>query len=408
MVKRQSRWNEWRQLDQRIWRMAFARTVNTMGLSLVMSFLGVYVVSERGYPAWLYGAIALGANLGQSLVNAWAGALSDRIGRRPLISTALLVRSLVIAILGTQVLLHAPLWSLAITMVISSALRGCFEPVAYALVSDVAAPDERIAAFALQRVGTNLGWAIGPALGGVLTLVVPYGAVFYFASVGLVVAGLVTRRVDDAAPASGHERAEPVWRGVVQASRDPVLAPLLLGTFLAALAHTQMFSTFAIFMSDRVGLSKAEVGMLYTVNGVAVVILQLPAVLLIHRLGSTALLSSSSLLHGAGLALVGLASNFLGGAAAIFVITCAEVLHDPSHQAAVASVADPRRRGRMFGLAGLAQLLGVAVAPLLGGILLDSASSHVVIWSVIGAIGILQAWAFSRFRRRLTPQLTAG
>ena len=158
--------------------------INTMGLSLVMAFLGVYVVKERGYPAWLYGCIALGANLGQSLVNAWAGNLSDRIGRRPLITGALLIRSVFIALLGTQVALDAPLWSLALNMVISSMLRGCFEPVAYALVADVATDAQRIDAFGLQRMGTNLGWAIGPTLGGVLTRFVPYGVVFYIAASG--------------------------------------------------------------------------------------------------------------------------------------------------------------------------------------------------------------------------------
>jgi len=51
----------------------------------------------RGYPAWLYGLIALAANVGQSMSNAWAGNLSDRIGRRPLMATSLFVRSGIIA-----------------------------------------------------------------------------------------------------------------------------------------------------------------------------------------------------------------------------------------------------------------------------------------------------------------------
>jgi MFS family permease len=162
--------------------MAAARAINTMGLSLVMAFLGVYVVKERGYPAWLYGCIALAANLGQSMTNAWAGNLSDRIGRKPLITGALYIRALVIAALGTQVLFHAPLWSLALNMIVSSSLRGCFEPVAYALVSDVVAPEQRVSAFSLQRMGTNLGWAVGPAMGGLLATFLPYGVVFYIAT----------------------------------------------------------------------------------------------------------------------------------------------------------------------------------------------------------------------------------
>src|SRR5215510_13519032 len=89
---RTSRWEAWGWLDPRVWQMAIARAVNTMGLSLVMAFLGVYVVETRGYPAWLYGVIALGANVGQSMANAWAGNLSDRIGRRPLITGSLVIR----------------------------------------------------------------------------------------------------------------------------------------------------------------------------------------------------------------------------------------------------------------------------------------------------------------------------
>src|SRR3954469_2342987 len=103
------RWASWAALDRRVWQMAFARSVNTMGLSLVMSFLGIYVVETRGYPAWSYGLICLAANLCQSWSNAWAGNLSDRIGRRPLITGALFVRSVFIALLGTQIAFDAPI-----------------------------------------------------------------------------------------------------------------------------------------------------------------------------------------------------------------------------------------------------------------------------------------------------------
>src|SRR4051812_21050025 len=176
--------------------MAFARAVNTMGLSLVMTFLGIYVVETRGYPAWSYGLIALAANLGQSATNAWAGNLSDRIGRKPLITTALFVRSVFIALLGTQIAFDAPLWSLGANIIITSSLRGCFEPVAYALVADVCTEDQRIRAFGLQRMGTNLGWAMGPTLGGLLTRVLPYGVVFYVAACGMIAAAFVTMRVE--------------------------------------------------------------------------------------------------------------------------------------------------------------------------------------------------------------------
>jgi MFS family permease len=391
--------------------MAFARAVNTVGLSLVMSFLAIYIVEGRGYHAWLYGVIALAANLGQSMSNAWAGNLSDRIGRRPLITSALFVRSGFIALLGTQILFDAPLWSIGINVVITSTLRGCFEPVAYALVADVVSDDQRVAAFSIQRMGTNLGWALGPALGGVLTLVIPYGAVFYVSAAGLIIAGIVTLGVED--PARKPAAALPAPTAALpaptadrrsalrEAIADPVMRMMLLGTLMCALLETQMFSTFSIYMTEKLGLTKADVGLLYTCNGAGVLLLQVPALALIKRFGIRVMLPWSSLFDAIGFALIGLGSGFFGGVAAMAVLTVAEVLFDPSQQAAIAEVADPARRGRAFGVVGFSQMIGIAFAPLIGGILLDTIGEHhVAMWMAIAVFGAVQTVCFVAFVRR--------
>jgi predicted MFS family arabinose efflux permease len=401
-----TRWAAWAALDKRVWQMAFARTVNTMGLSLVMSFLGIYVVETRGYPAWVYGVICLVANVCQSGSNAWAGNLSDRIGRRPLITRALFVRAFVIATLGTLVALDAPLWSLALTMVVSSSLRGCFEPVAYALVADVVQPDQRIAAFGLQRMATNLGWAIGPAMGGVLTLVVPYGFIFYIAAIGMIAAAIVTMSVVDPVTAKPQEASddEDILDTVRAAIAHPLLKLLLAGTFLCALLETQMFSTFSIYMTDVIGLSKSDVGLLYTINGLGVLLLQVPALSVIKRLGIATTLPWASLFDALGFALIGAATGFRGGAIAMLTLTSAEVIFDPSHQTAIAEVSDPAHRGRTYGVVGLAQTLGIAVAPLLGGLLLDTIGDHHgAMWLTIATIGGAQALCFGAFVRRRIP-----
>ena len=46
-----------------------------------------------------------------------------------------------------------------------------------------------------------------------------------------------------------------------------------------------MFSTFSIYMTDALGLTKADVGLLYSINGIGVLLLQMPALALIRRLG---------------------------------------------------------------------------------------------------------------------------
>jgi MFS family permease len=389
-------------LDRRVWQMAFARAVNTMGLSLVMSFLAIYVVRSRGYPAWTYGMIALASNLGQSMSNAWAGNLSDRIGRRPLITTALFVRSGFIALLGTQVLLDAPLWTIGANMVVTSTLRGCFEPVAYALVADVVRDDQRVSAFGIQRMGTNLGWSVGPVLGGMLTLVMPYGAVFYIAAAGLILAGIVTLGVEDPVR-KAVQVAEPrgdLRRALRDGLADRVMRMMLLGTLLCALLETQMFSTLSVYMTTQLSLSQADIGLLYALNGVCVLVLQMPALALIRRFGVSTVLPWSSLLDTLGFAVIGLATGLLGGAMSILVLTCAEVLFDPAQQAAIAEIADPAHRGRVFGVVGFASMVGIAFAPLIGGVLIDvMGEHHVMMWLTVAMFGAGQTACFIAFVR---------
>lgn len=406
-----TRFSAWAELDRRIWTMAWARAVNTVGLSLVMAFLGVYVVDERGYSAALFGAIAMVANLAQSMTNAWAGELSDRIGRRPIMVGSLTVRAVVIAGLGVQILLHAPLWSLALNFIASSALRGCFEPVGYALVTDIARPDQRVAAFGLQRMGTNLGWAVGPAAGGLLAVVMPYGAVFFFASAGLLAAAWTCHGlVDPREGGSGRHLAAARMRdALAEALRQPPMVALLVGSFLFSLAHTQMFSVFAIYMTKGLGLAKDEVGLLYTINGALVLLMQWPALGAIRRIGTGVALVTASLIFALGFGLIGAADGFAGGALAIAVITVAEVLFAPAHQSAAAESGDAARLGKSFGLVGFTQMLGVAFGPLLGGAVFDAIGEHHLwMWGSVSGLCLALALTFVIYGRLVAQSPTSS
>ncbi|MBK7538343.1 MAG: MFS transporter [Myxococcales bacterium] len=186
---------------------------------------------------------------------------------------------------------------------------------------------------------------------------------------------------------------------IAVAFADRELRLLIAGTFLSAMLTTQMYSTFAIYMTDYVGVTKAEVGLLYTLNGGMVLALQMPAMTLIRSRGIRAILPWASLLSTVGFALIALAS-LPGAALAIFVITCAEMLFAPAHQATIAELAAPGARGRMFGVVGFAQLLGIALAPLTGGLLLDAIGQHsVALWLSLATLGLGQTFCLWRFAR---------
>ena len=403
-------------LDRRIWTLAGVRAANTMGLSLVLSFMGIYLVTRRGISGLELGAIYFVANVCQAATNSYAGQLSDRIGRRRLMSATLLARAGVIAGLGGLVLAHAPVGLLAVVLVVSASLRGGFEPVASAVVADVAGPDERVAAFGLQGMGTNVGWAVGPALGGLLASVIEYGLVFFCAVLPLIASAFVIARMEeparpppsgDAAPGTPAAPRISLRASLVEAASRGELLLILVCALGMSIVHIQLFSTLSIFATSEIGLIEREIGLLYTVNGLAVVLLQVPAVALIGRLRHERALVIGTSIYVCAFLAIGMADSHLALAAAILVATSGEVVVAPAQQATVASLGDPARLGRAFGLLGTMQMLGVAFAPLVGGLAYDHLRHEpLLMWGALAGLAALVAVGYARFgalRRRRLP-----
>lgn len=396
-------WAEHASLDRRIWGLAGLRAVNTLGLSLVMSFVGAYLVTQRGVPATVYGAIAFGVNLGQSAASHWAGRASDRGGRVRLMLLSQTVRTLVIAAIGASILWVAPVPLIAALMLANGALRGCFEPVASAMVADLAPPDRRVAAFGLQRMGVNLGWVIGPAAAGLLAAAIGYGRVFLVAVPFLAVATWATTRLEEPARHRATTAAPAAGRGVLATMRArPDVALLLLGAFLFSLAHIQQFTTLQNYALVELDLTLAELGLVYSVNGLAVLVLQVPAVALIGRVRADRAQIVAALLYLTSFLLIDRATGLVGLAGGVLVMTAGEVLLAPAQQATMAELGDPRRLGRAFGALGTVQMLGVATAPAVGGVVFDHARGHM--WQLLALIPVVLVAvyvAFAAVRRRV-------
>jgi MFS family permease len=365
---------------------------------MAMAFMAIYLVDQRGASGQMFGAIYVAASLLQSVTQGWSGNLSDRIGRTRLMATALIARSVVFAALGTAVLADSPIWLVAGTIIVSSMLRGGFEPVAFAVVADVARPEQRVNAFGLQRMGINLGWAIGPAFGGLLAKLIGYGFVFYLSAPLTFATGLAVLRIAD--PVSSRAAR------VVRAARSngerlrvrPELALALACAFLASLVHVQLFSTLSVYCKGVLDLGEGAIGAVYTVNGVAVLLLQMPAVALIARGGAARALVAGPLCYAVGFFGVGLAGGWSGVALSILFITFGEVLLAPAQQATMAELGDPARMGRAFGLLGTMQMLGVAMSPLLGGLNYDHLRDRpILMWGLVAAAAVVLAGCYAAF-----------
>jgi predicted MFS family arabinose efflux permease len=204
--------------------------------------------------------------------------------------------------------------------------------------------------------------------------------------------------------AGGGDRAlAPVrLRAALREAIDhPPMLTLLVATVVFALAHTQMYTLFTVYLADELGLSKLEIGLTYMVNGVLVLTLQWWALGAIGRLGVTRILPLAALVFAAGYFAVGLATGLATAMAAIAIITVAEVAFAPAHQTAAADSGDAARLGKSFGLVSWAQTVGIAFAPLVGGALFDAIGHHhVALWSCVAGGCLVLAALLARYGRQ--------
>jgi DHA2 family multidrug resistance protein len=102
-----------------------------------------------------------------------------------------------------------------------------------------------------------------------------------------------------------------------------------------------------------------------------------------------------SLLYVAGWASLGWIKSFDVALLSIVLITAGEVTLSPISSAVVAESAPPDKRGRYMGFFTLSQTAGQSLAPLFGGVLLDSFPTQPrILWGIIGSVGILAAIGF--------------
>jgi predicted MFS family arabinose efflux permease len=373
-----------------------------MGFSLVMPYMAMYLVETRGATGAQYGTIYLVAGIIAALTQAVGGELADRYGRRRVMISALVVRCVNMVLLGFAVLHHATIPVLGVLIITNGMLRAFFEPAASAAVTELVPPSKRTAAYGLQRMGVNFGWALGPALGGMLASSHSYGSIFFASAGVMTLAALATAYVTDLPRKPPEAKIAFSFRRAAVALREHRAFLVYLGlVFLGSLFTMQIFSTFSVFAKTELHLPVQEIGLLYTVNGVLVLIFQVPAVIFIERGGPTRALVLGPLLHAVAFLAIGLSSDFPELCAAMVLVTAAEVIFAPAVTDMAAHLGDPRRLGRAFGLFGLTQQLGLSCGPLVGGLIYDNLRHHhLTMWgSIAGAMLVVSAGyiAFARY-----------
>lgn len=375
-------------LPAAFWWLWTSTLVNRLG-GFVVPFLALYLTIDRGFSPAFTGLVASLYGLGGSAASVAGGVLADRIGRRPTLLAAQSSTAVMTLVLG----LAHPAWAIAVAAAVLGFTGNASRPAVSAIMADVVRPEDRVRAYSLNYWAINIGFAVSAAAAG---LIAAHGYLLLFvgdAATTLLCALVVFTRVPEtrpeaaASPAASATADAAVSVGLGAVLRDPVFMAFVGLTFLAGFVDGQGSIALPIVMG-RQGFSPADYGLVVSLNGVLIVLLQIPITRIIQGRSRALMLSVAAVLTGCGFGLTAFAGSAWFYALTVTVWTAGEMLRVPPGMAIVAELSPVHARGRYQGVYSLAWSGASFLAPLTAGFLL-AASGAGAVWlscTLLGAV----------------------
>ncbi|MHB1439306.1 MAG: MFS transporter [Cuniculiplasma sp.] len=366
--------------------------IRGMGYSSVWIYGSIYMTKFLGLSTFFAALVFMGGGIISSFAQYGGGRIGDKIGHKTVFVVFLMgafILSMVIALY--RGVTNSPfLFPLSFGGIM--VLNALQSPSSNALISR--SSKVQLKGFSIMRVGNNLGWGFGPAIGGLLLSLYGFPGVFYFFTLTAFLSffiALLVSRVDAVA------ELKPIKFNTSNLALMVISVSALL-IFMVQAQETISLSlySFGIFSGQYY-----EIGIVYMLNGLLVVLTQPLFYKISKKFGEYPSLVVGGLIYTIGFASYGLDSTIFQMLLSTAVFTMGENLSFPNGYSIVASISRKERIGTNIGLYNAFCSAGRAVGPLLGGIFLPIVSSHILFWIYVAFPGFIATAILTFFYRTI-------
>ena len=367
--------------------------IDRLGGFMLYPFFALYLTQKyeigMSTVGLLFGVFSISGMVGSAL----GGAIADRMGRKTVIIVSLILSSLSALGMG-----FAPTLGIFIAVVvIVGTLSSIGHPAHEAVVADLLPPEKRAEGYGIIRVVFNLAVIIAPPIAGLL-IANSYLTLFLVdAVISLISAAIVLLALPETKPqAQAHVKPETMkqtFAGYGRVFKDTPFLAFIGVTVMMTLVYMNMNSTLGVYLRDQHGLPEIRYGWLLSINAIIVVLFQFWVTRRLEKYKPLLMMAAGSLLYAVGFAMYGFVPTFALFIVAMIIITIGEMVVSPFQQSLVASFAPEHMRGRYMAVSGLSWSISFTIGPYFAGLLLDSASPH-LLWVFCGIVGVLATLGF--------------
>lgn len=271
--------NNFRGFSREIWILAIITFINRAG-TMVLPFLSKYLKEDLhftyGEVGWIMVCFGFGSILGSWL----GGKLSDKIGFYRIMIISLLVSGLLFFVIQ----FITSFIGLCISMFLIMTVADMYRPAMFVSLGAYAKPEIRTRALTLVRLAINLGFAAGPALGGLIIMNIGYRGLFWADGATCIIAILIFwLKVKEKKKTAFRDKAHSGEVLTHSVFKDKPFIIFLFSCLISGILFFQLFTTIPLYHKEQFSLTEFQTGLLLTMNGLMIFFLEMPIVSYVER-----------------------------------------------------------------------------------------------------------------------------
>lgn len=383
--------DNFRGFSREIWILTLITFINRAG-TMVLPFLSKYLKEDLHFSYSQVGWIMVSFGCG-SIIGSWLGGkLSDKIGFYKIMIFSLLTSGF--AFFGLQFITSFE--GLLIAMFLIMTVADMFRPAMFVSLGAYAKPENRTRALTLVRLAINLGFAAGPALGGLLIMSVGYKGLFWVDGASCILAILIFWiKVKEKKKSKYTDKEHPGEVLTHSVFKDTPFWIFLTGTLITGILFFQLFTTIPLYHKEQFNLSEFQTGLLLTLNGILVFFLEMPIVSYIekHKINKLKVITYGCLAMAISIYLL-LVNNWAGILIIMMIfMTFAEMFAFPFSNSFAMSRAPKGHEGRYMAIFTMSYSLAHILSAKTGMEIIDR-FSYQTNWFFMGTLGVIGVLLF--------------
>lgn len=265
--------NNFRGFSREVWILATITFINRAG-TMVLPFLTKYMYEDLKFSYGEVGWVMVWFGLGSAIGSWLGGRLSDKIGFYKIMVFSMIVSGLLFFVIQyARTFEH-----LCIGMFVIMVIADMFRPAMFVSIGTYAKPENRVRAFSLVRLSVNLGFAAGPALGGLIIMGIGYQGLFWADGATCILSILLFMLLVKERKKVVSEQHDDEDLPVPSIIKDKVFIIFLIVSFIVSMIFFQILTTLPLYHYERYGLTELQTGLLLTFNGLLVFLFEMPIV----------------------------------------------------------------------------------------------------------------------------------